>query len=269
MNDLAAFAMLATALSPWREQLVFVGGWAHRLHRLHPKAAAPRYQPLLTLDADVAFSQQATLEGSIRSRLLDAGFLEQLAGEHRPPVSRYILCDHASGGFYAEFLTPLIGREHARDGVRIATLAKAGVTAQRLRYLDVLLTAPWQVTIGEDWGAVPAIDLRIPNPVSFIVQKLLIHDNRAGRKRAQDILYIHDTLELFGGDLDALAAIWRDNVRCSMHANWQGNVLRIRDRLFGQLHDGIRDAAVIPQDRNLDPDRMRAMCEAALGYVLE
>src|SRR6266478_3248182 len=41
-------------LSPWLDQVVVIGGWAHRLHRLHPAAQALDYAPLQTLDADVA-----------------------------------------------------------------------------------------------------------------------------------------------------------------------------------------------------------------------
>lgn len=63
---------------------------------------------------------------------------------HRPPVSQYTLGDDFAG-FYAEFLTPLVGRETIRDGEPIVTLAKAGITAQRLRYLDLLLESPWTV----------------------------------------------------------------------------------------------------------------------------
>ena len=48
----------------WRHRLVFVGGWAQRLFRLHPRARALEYEPLATLDTDVAFGRQAQLEGS-------------------------------------------------------------------------------------------------------------------------------------------------------------------------------------------------------------
>ena len=39
MNDLEAFAKLVQALDPWRGHLVFIGGWGHRLHTLHPEAS--------------------------------------------------------------------------------------------------------------------------------------------------------------------------------------------------------------------------------------
>ena len=201
-------------------------------------------------------------------RLSAAGFEQQLTGSHKPPVSRYTLGADGPGGFYAEFLTPLTGRAITPDGDPIATQAVAGITAQRLRYLELLLKSPWTVALEAEWGAASPQELQIPNPVSFIVQKLLIHNDRPRDKQAQDLLYIHDTLELFAPELDALAALWRDELRGAMHANWVRDLLQTKDRLFGDLNDHIRDAANIPQDRELDPERMRAMCFAALGEML-
>ncbi len=86
MNDRAAFATLVDALSPWNGQLVFVGGWAHRLYRLHPRAGTLDYQPLVTLDADIAFGYREQLEGNIQARLHEFGFREELSGSHKPPA---------------------------------------------------------------------------------------------------------------------------------------------------------------------------------------
>lgn len=268
MSEQLAFGRLVAGLSPWLEQLVFVGGWAFRLYRLHPGADVPAYRPVVTLDADVAFAEGERLEGNIRARLLDAGFVESLMGNHRPPVSQYTLGDDASG-FYAEFLTPLTGSGRRRDGEPMATVAKAGVTAQRLRHLDLLLETPWQVSLGADWGLAPDTSVRVPNPASFIAQRLLIHDQRPPGKRAQDILYIHDTLELFGGELDALGRLWRDALAPTLHTRQQRALLQAIDTIFGRLDDRIRDAAAIPADRELDPERMRQMCRMALGDMLE
>ena len=268
MSETQAFGRLVAGLSPWLGQLVFVGGWAFRLYRLHPDAQVPAYRPVVTLDADVAFAEGERLEGSIRARLLEAGFVESLTGNHRPPVSQYTLGDDASG-FYAEFLTPLTGSGRRRDGEPMATVAKAGVTAQRLRHLDLLLEAPWQVSLGADWGVGPDTSVRVPNPASFIAQRLLIHDQRLPGKKVQDILYIHDTLELFGGQLDALGQLWRDALAPTLHARQRRGLLQAIDTIFGRLDDRIRDAAAIPADRELDPERMRQMCRMALGDMLE
>lgn len=269
MNDRQAFARLVGALTPWDSRLLFVGGWAHRLYRLHPAAEPPGYQPLATLDADVAFAQRERLDGDIRARLQQAGFEQELTGNHDPPVSRYTLGEDGPAGFYVEFLTPLTGHALARDGTPLATESRAGITAQRLRYLELLFIQPWRVTLGTDWGVDAPLAVRIPNPVTFIVQKLLIHDQRAANKQPQDLLYIHDTLELFAAELDSLGALWRDAVAPAMNPAWVRKVARLRDALFGTTNDRIRDAARIPQDRELDPERMRAMCLAALGETLE
>jgi hypothetical protein len=55
--------------------------------------------------------------------------------------------------------------------------------------------------------------VRIPNPVSFIAQKLLIQQDRRPEKRPQDLLYIHDTLELFAHRLPELGVLWTGTLR--------------------------------------------------------
>jgi len=83
-QDLVAFAQLVKALQPWHGQLVFVGGWAHRLHRLLPNTILPSHLAIGTLDADVAFGAEARLEGNIGSALKSAGFREELSAKHEP-----------------------------------------------------------------------------------------------------------------------------------------------------------------------------------------
>ena len=147
MEDLANFARLIEALRPWLTHLVIVGGWAHRLHRLHPLAASKEYQSLRTRDVDLAFSPSAPLEGDLRNALKQAGFEEELSGEHTPPVTHYYLGE-GNGGFYAEFLTVKEGSGLRRDGKPDLTVSKAGITAQKLRHLELLLEAPWKVQMG-------------------------------------------------------------------------------------------------------------------------
>lgn len=269
MNDREAFVRLVQALAAWDSRLLYVGGWAHRLYRLHPSATPQAYQPLATLDADVAFAEHEQLDGDIRATLREAGFEQELTGSHQPPVSRYTLGRQGPAGFYAEFLTPLVGRARTRGGEPLSTTVQSGITAQRLRYLDLLFLSPWAVTLDEEWGVSAPLQVRIPNPVAFMVQKLLIHADRAAGKQSQDLLYIHDTLELYAAELDTLRMLWRDAIRPKMDPAWVRRLLRTRDDVFGTLNDRIRDAARIPQDRVLDPERVRAMCLEALGEILQ
>lgn len=99
--ELEPFGRLIEALEPWLDDVVVITGWAHRLYRLDRRAAALKYSPLTTLDSDVAIPPNIEVKGgSIRDRLLAAGFKEECVGEDRPPATHYHL--GTRGGFYAE-----------------------------------------------------------------------------------------------------------------------------------------------------------------------
>lgn len=268
-DDRAAFVRLLRALAPWSSQLVVVGGWAHRLHRLAPQAVAPGYAPVVTLDADLAFGHGVRLQGDLRGSLRAAGFEQQLTGEHRPPVSRYVLGEGEPGaGFYAEFLVPLVGAATDRGGRARATCETAGITAQRLRYLDVLMLAPWQVTLGDDWGADPPLHVRVPNPATFVVQKLLIHADREPRKQLQDLLYVHDTLELFADAMPSLHEAWRDGVAPRLDRAWVARARAMSRMLFSSPSDATREAARLAGRPGLTAERLRAVCSALLDELM-
>jgi hypothetical protein len=226
------------------------------------------YQPLRTRDVDLAFSPRAPLAGDLKQALIKAGFNEELSGESTPPVTHYTL-GKEEPGFYAEFLTVLQGDGLRRDGQRDLTMAKAGITAQKLRYLDLLLIAPWKLSIGPENGLSvdQPVDILVPNPVSFMVQKVLIHGRRDAHKKAQDVLYIHDTLELFGASLEKLRTVWKDEVRPKMPARTAKTAMTTATELFESVTDVIRDAARIPQDRTLQPENIRAASEYGLEEV--
>lgn len=228
------------------------------------------YQPLRTVDVDLAFSPRAPLSGGLKQALENAGFEEELSGDVTPPVAHYILRE-AELGFYAEFLTVLQGDGMKRDGQRDFTLAKAGITAQKLRYLDVLLIAPWSITLGPDTDIpVKRTNVLVANPVSFVVQKLLIHRKRPAYKKAQDILYIHDTLQLFGASLGTLSNLWRDEVRPKLPARTAKSAMTIAKEIFKEVTDITREAARIPPpDRILQPDDIRAATQYGLGELFD
>lgn len=268
VDDFTPIARLLEALRPWLGHLVVVGGWAHQLHRFHPLAYQPAYQPLRTRDFDIAFSSTAPLEGDIRAALRAAGFTDDLSGEHTPPVMQYHL-GAEDEGFYAEFLVPLRGDGLKKDGTPDATFAKAGITAQKLRHLDLLLVSPWSVRLAPDIG-VPVrqpLDVMLANPVSFIAQKLLIQKYRRPDKRPQDLLYIHDTLDLFGRELTTLRALWLDQIRPTLPQKTVKTVERLQSDQFGVVTDTIRNAARIPQDRTLTPDRLQGACAYGLEQI--
>lgn len=269
MSDTNALAALLDALRPWHEKIVFVGGWAHRLHRLHASATAPRYEAIVTKDADVAFASHEQLQGDMSKALADAQFTKRLSGDARPPVSHFHFGDETSE-FYAEFLTPLSGSGYRRDGSADETVEVAGVTAQKLRHLEILLVAPWLIEISpsDAYPLSAATTIRVANPVSFMVQKLLIHSVRAPEKRPQDVLYLHDTVELFERSLPLLKSLWNERVAPTLSAKQRTEVPRQIQEMFGSETDTLRSAADIPKDRQLNTNEMRIKCEFGLKEIL-
>jgi hypothetical protein len=180
--ELKPFVQLIEALEPWLEQVVLIGGWAHRLYRLDPRAQTPTYPPLTTLDSDIAVPLKIEAKkNSIRDRLVVAGFREDFGGEDRPPATHYHLV--GQGGFYAEFVSPLVGSEYGRKGERKVTREVGGISSQQLRYIEILLLAPWHISLNKTNGYPfkSTTHVRVANPVSFLCQKILIQDARAQR----------------------------------------------------------------------------------------
>jgi len=268
--DLVQFARLVDALEPWLDRVLFIGGWAHRLFRERPEAARLSYAPLRTGDVDVALDPRALeRDAGIRERLAASGFREEFLGDDRPPVTHYSLGDEASG-FYVEFLSPLLGGDRRRDGSWDVTERIAGVTAQKLRYLDILLVEPWTVTIGEEQGVPlgrPA-ELLIPNPASFVVQKLLISPGRRREDRAKDALYVHDTIELFAADLEALHAIFLERIAPTLSRSAR-LALRRETAAYDEVTDLTREAALIAGFRGLTPQAIQEVCQAGLRRLID
>ncbi|HXW89202.1 MAG TPA: GSU2403 family nucleotidyltransferase fold protein [Terriglobales bacterium] len=265
--EYASFARLVESLRPWLDQMVVVGGWAHRLYRLHTFAQQLRYEPLATLDADIALPTRFNVTGDeIYRRLASNGFKAEFLGHHKPPAAHYRLTDPGIE-FYAEFVAPLAGSAVTRRGKSKATQSIGGISLQNLRYVEVLLARPWRVTLSASNGFPLANDTRvqIANPVSFLVQKILIHGRRNRDERAKDILYMHDTIEIFAARIDELRAEWTTNIRPVLHVNGARTIQRAAASLFGAVTDPIRSASRIVQGRALPPEVIRETC--SLGFV--
>ena len=263
-QDIIRFARLAEAMEPWLDQVVIIGGWAHRLYWLHPKAQTPGHAPLMTLDADVAVPARLSFqEEDVRTRLLARGFKEEFLGDDRPPATHYRV-DGQTGAFYAEFLTPLVGGPHDRKGRPKATVEIAGISAQQLRHLGLLLRAPWSVMF--DAGGF-SCRVQVANPTAFLAQKVLIHSKRKPDDRAKDILYAYDTLDLFGSRLADLRDEWTTQVRPQLSHRAAAEVMGTSHRLFGRVSDDIRRAALVPADRKLAPEAVAAACRAGFDAI--
>lgn len=270
--DEASFARVAITLRAYLGDIVFVGGWACRLFRLHPLALVPAFSPLMTRDVDIAAPVRLQRRSqTLRQLLIDASFKELPSGDNDPPRTEYRLDDEGSA--YVQFITPLTGSEHHRDGTPDATTRIQGVTAEKLRHIDLLLTAPWTVELtaatGYPVGLAP-LPIKVCNPVSYLAQKVLSLPKRRSARRGKDVLYIHDTLLLFGGAFEDLREIWSASVQPNLDKRAFREVTQAPERLFGNATDAARDAAVQARStrgRTIRVDDLVAVCRRGLSEI--
>ncbi len=237
-------ANVLQAFRPHLDTLVLIGGFAVRLYELHPRATSIGMRVLRTLDADFATPPAIAPRpgGTLRELADAAGFDPDLRSEYNPPVMKFVPRDStvASGAeqYTVEVHTALTGRSVDRAGSPLVTVTiQAGLTAQRLRYLDLLQLDPWQVSLGNLPGAgqiTPPLDVRVPHPGFFIIQKILIADRRDPEtERPKDMAYFYQVVNLFSRELPRLA---RD-VRVRMQDNrawirWFEESVRLATGLF-------------------------------------
>jgi hypothetical protein len=267
-SDEAQFVRLVTSIEPWLTQVVIIGGWAYRLYTFDPSALQSNYPPLMTVDVDIAMPAQLQSDHDVRQRLIANGFEGQQLGEETPPATHYRLSD-AETGFYAEFLSPLTGGEYGRGGKRKVTRRIAGVVSQQVRHLEMLLHVPWTITLDQSKGFLfdyPK-QIHIANPVSFMAQKILIQQKRNPGKAGKDILYIYDTLQLFGARLHNLKADWNQDIKPRLHRKSARKIEQGAACMFGEVTDAIREAAQMVRSRRLSPSVIRESCYRGLQIV--
>lgn len=194
---------LLLALEPYLGAVVLAGGWTPWFHRLLPRLLRPAHPALFTYDFDVVVPTVLPPDpaGTMHQRLSDAEFVPLVAID--PPV---VIYQHESWGrsekapVYTEMLTPLRGSILDRAGQpKHVKRVQEGLTAQQLRYLDLLLHEPLDVDVGraEELDMGRSLTVRLPNPATYILQKALIRSERKAEARRKDLAYIYD-----------LAVIW-------------------------------------------------------------
>ncbi len=189
---------LLIAIEPYLGEVVLGGGWAPFFYRYLPDVSSPAHPALVTFDFDVVVPPALPTDpsGTLPELLKDGQFVPLTAID--PPV---VIYQHDSWGeitkapVYAEVLTPLRGSILDRSGQpKHVKKVQDGLTAQQLRYLDLLLHEPIDVDVGriEVLEIDGALKVRIPNPAAYVLQKALIHGERGVSSQRKDLAYIYD-----------------------------------------------------------------------------
>jgi len=271
--DQDEFVRIVKSLGPYWDQLVVVGAWCHRLLRFHPLAAPPSFVPLMTEDADVGMPERLPARSpSIGEALTSGGFRPSFSGDGPVPVTRYFP-EGDDRGMYVEFIAPLRGSGYTRAGEPDDILEAAGITAQKLRYVELLLHEPWQLEVSADRGFDVGQDklvIQVANPASYLAQKVLTLRRRIhGRKQSKDALYIHDTLTMFGDSFSELREQGAKVLEL-LPARTRNTFHELRVELFRDTSLMIRAAEIAAATGRASPpsvSTIAAVCSAGLEQV--
>jgi hypothetical protein len=236
------------------EDFVLVGGFASFLYQFHGRAKPIGVSPLHTYDIDLASRGRVSVRGgkSVHKLLLEIGLEEELTGTCTPPLVKYFPKDKTPP-LYVEFLTPLRGSEDKRGISDVTQKIQPDLSAQKLRFLDLLLKNPWTI----DTSSVPGLEkypnlvVKIPHPSMFIMQKILISGSRTDKSRAKDFAYIYQVLGYLREGWGALAKDYEVLIDNPEWKRWYRKFIKMSTEYFDTPQkDGPAEASrIIPEAR--------------------
>lgn len=219
-SDFDAFFIRAVrALAPYLGDVLCVGGCANALYRHHRHAGSVPWGYIGTKDMDVALPLRLPDEGRppIAALMAEVGFREKTFGTEKEPVVKYVPANEDAAADL-EFLCDLSGLPGGRAALPVSHAVQDGLLAQPLRYLSVLFSRPWVV----DLRRVPGFDdvrdlaVKVPNPAAYVLQKILIRDQRRSVASAEkDCFYIYEVSVVFRDAYDAVREEYRGLSQCS------------------------------------------------------
>lgn len=230
------FAEAVDVLRPYLGDIVCIGGCANALYRHHELASSPVPEYLGTKDSDWALPLHLVqrTDDPLATLMTRAGFVEELRGTAEEPVVKYRPQDDTVAADI-EFLCPLAGVPGGRKKGGAAVEVQTGLMAQALRYLEILARNPWQVDLGRapEFRRFKGVMVRVPNPTAYVLQKVLIRDQRRKpESQAKDCYYVYEVSVVFR---DNLAALGRE------YANLQDLPARWRRRFETGVRSLFRD----------------------------
>jgi len=235
------FQEVIQSLSPYLDDLICIGGCANTLYRFHELASSTSPAYLGTKDIDWAVPQKLPLRDRkpLSWFMAEAGFIEKYFGSGDQAVIKYCPTNPALSADL-EFLCPWSGlpgnRRKASSSVSHAV--QAGLMAQPLRYLEILFRKPWLVDLGRihEFKALRGKRVQVPNPAAYVVQKVLIRDQRRGLPSfAKDCYYMYEISVLFHEALDAMAKEY-SSLKSGLPQAWIKRFRTKANQLFKNEH---------------------------------
>ena len=242
----------AQAVAPYRGIAVLAGGCASALFRYHPASAAPAPRPLLTTDADIAVPAAGLpAVPSLHGRLTGLGLV--LVPSNRP-ANTYKVSPDANEAI--EILCPMTGLPRAvKERAPALVDIQSGTRAEALDYLEILLVNPWSVDLAEipELALAESLTAYVPNPVAYVLQKMLIRRRRRTPvKRQKDCYYTYEAAVLFRNALDRLASE-AGLLRQEILQKWYRDGMNELRRVFGhESAEGVFEAVDVGRAAGID-----------------
>lgn len=243
---LVELADCARAMGPYRADVVVTGGLAPLLYRYHAGFNKPRQKPLLTGDLDLTVPESIPLREDARlvDCLAQGGFVivrSRSIAEDAPPkhfFQRKKFGAEDLAPIHGEFLSPLTGPKTDRNGKpKSPREVQAGLNAEALRFLDLLLWQPIEFDLGSigDLQIGEPLVVQLPNPGAYLVQKALCSERRdSAEKRDKDLAYLFDVATLTHGQWTSVRR-QVEELRKEGHvwSKWIDSAAKILDGAFG------------------------------------
>jgi len=194
------FAKTISALEPYLDNIVCVGGCATALYRYHKYASRVPWDFLGTMDLDVAVPQILPLNNRppIAELMNNIGLKEIFCGNKNDAVIKYAPSDRKNSADI-EFLCDLSGLPQ-KDQNRAAIKVQKGFSAQPLRYLAMSLENTWNLKLKviPEFQNLKDLTIQVPNPAAYIVSKILVRDEKRKPEFFQkDCFYIYEVSTTF------------------------------------------------------------------------
>jgi hypothetical protein len=236
-NVLKELARCIVGLGPYQQDVVLSGGLVPVMYR-RVFQNEPKLKPLTTFDLDWSVPQPLAERGeNLHDRMLKAGFEAYRSGSAKLPVIQYVPAGKGlNSPIYVEFITPRKGGKYNREGDNQGIVeVQSGLFAQTDPYLGLLLAE----TIPVNVASIPELELsdehsfRVPNPMCFIVQKILIRENRGQRKQENDACHIYDVAILTHNRWQEMRAALQQIVDSKQFpSKWFSDARAVLQRMF-------------------------------------
>ncbi len=266
VDDRRIFVEALRPIEAALNDIILVGGWAHRLHA-HSPLAAVEVSTLRTLDADLFIPAPSPSTAIRLEALRRAGFGIHLRGLSSTPVTEYVL-KGPNYEFELEFLAHRHGGEIDRRGSRRDPVPVGEAVAILLPFMDVMRHEPWTCVLDEARGypvGPEPIRLQVVSPAPYVAHKLMVlKDRQPAIKRHQDVRYLYETIRRFAPALSELRASW------SRRTSTTGELKRVAaGRRFLASGTLIAAAAQTPDLDGLtaDEQHMRVVLAAGLDEI--